>query len=38
LYTAIAIGTDGLPVVSYYDSSNTSLKVVKCSNAACLAP
>ncbi|MFO1312309.1 MAG: hypothetical protein U1F41_09625 [Burkholderiales bacterium] len=38
LYTAIAIGTDGLPLVSYYDSSNASLKVVKCSNAACLAP
>ena len=37
-FTSIAIGPDGFPVVSYYDSTNFDLKVVKCSNAACLAP
>ena len=34
-YTSIAIGTDGLPVVSYYDTANGNLKVAKCVNAAC---
>ena len=33
--TAIAIGADGLPVVSYYDATNGSLKVAKCVNAEC---
>ena len=31
----IAIGTDGFPVISYLDSSNIDLKVVKCNDAAC---
>jgi succinyl-CoA synthetase alpha subunit len=37
-YIAMAIGTDGLPVMSYSDVTNNDLKVLKCSNAACLAP
>lgn len=36
-YTSITIGTDGLPVVSYYDSSSLDLKVVKCSNPFCVS-
>ena len=36
-YTSIAIGTDGLPVISYYDITNFQLKVAKCGNAACSA-
>ena len=35
LYTSIAIGTDGLPVISYYDSTADALKVAKCNDAAC---
>jgi hypothetical protein len=35
LVTSITIGTDGLPVISYYDSTNTNLKVAKCGNASC---
>ena len=35
LNTSIAIGVDGLPVISYYDSTNQDLKVAKCANAAC---
>jgi hypothetical protein len=34
-YTSIAIGSDGLPVISYRDSTAAALKVAKCSNAAC---
>lgn len=34
-FTSIAIGADGLPVISYYDTRN--LKVAKCSNAECSA-
>ena len=33
--TSIAIGTDGLPVISYFDSTSASLKVAKCANSAC---
>jgi hypothetical protein len=34
-YTAIAIGSDGQPVISYYDFTAGALKVAKCVNAAC---
>jgi hypothetical protein len=32
---SIALGSDGLPVISYYDNTNHALKVAKCANAAC---
>jgi hypothetical protein len=35
LYTSIAIGTDGNPVVSYYDQTNGNLKVAYCNDRAC---
>ena len=35
-FTSIAIGADGFPVISYYDVTNTALKVAKCANAYCL--
>jgi len=35
--TAITIGRDGLPVISYYDYTNHILKVVHCGNVACSA-
>jgi hypothetical protein len=35
LYTSIAIGTDGLPVISYHDQTARTLKVAHCGNAAC---
>jgi hypothetical protein len=34
-YASIAIGTDGYPVISYYDGSSYDLKVTKCGNASC---
>jgi|GEM_PF-1066872 len=37
-YPSIIIGTDGLPVISYYDNTNHTLKVAKCANAACGGP
>ena len=35
LYTSIAIGSDDLPVISYYDDRANALRVVKCANADC---
>lgn len=35
LYTSIAIGADGLPVISYYDASAHALKVAKCGTRSC---
>ena len=34
-YTSIAIGADGLGLISYYDNTNKDLKVLHCGNAAC---
>ncbi|MEX2430249.1 MAG: tail fiber domain-containing protein [Patescibacteria group bacterium] len=34
-YTAVAVGSDNLPLVSYYDVTNGDLKIVKCANTAC---
>ena len=34
-YPSIAIGGDGLPVMSYWDSANRDLKVAHCGNVAC---
>jgi len=33
--TSITVAPDGLPVISYYDNSNTALKLIKCGNLAC---
>ena len=34
-YSSIAIGTDGLPVISYYNSTDSDLNVYHCSNITC---
>ena len=34
-YTSVAIGADGLALISYYDATNRDLKVAHCSNQAC---
>jgi hypothetical protein len=34
-FTSIAIGTDGNPVVAYFDNTTTDLMVAKCQNPAC---
>ncbi|MEZ5287765.1 MAG: hypothetical protein R2712_23775 [Vicinamibacterales bacterium] len=34
-FTSIAIGADGLPVISHYDSTANALRVTKCGNSIC---
>ena len=34
-YNSVAIGSDGFPVVSYYDSTARALKVAKCGSVDC---
>ena len=34
-HSSIAIGVDGLPIISYYDATNYHLKVAHCGNVAC---
>ena len=36
-YAAIAIGIDGFPVISYYDSAASALLFAKCEDSACSA-
>jgi hypothetical protein len=35
LFSSTAIGSDGFPIISYYDLTNGNLKVAKCLNADC---
>jgi len=35
LYSSITIGTDGLPVISYYDQAHRNLKVAHCGDVTC---
>jgi hypothetical protein len=35
---AIAVGSDGNPILSYFDQTNTDIKVAKCVDPACAQP
>ncbi|MFC1879594.1 hypothetical protein ACFLZW_06730 [Chloroflexota bacterium] len=35
-YNSITIGTDGMPIISYWDNDNGDLKVTHCSNIFCV--
>jgi hypothetical protein len=37
-FAALALDADGLPVISYFDEVSNSLKVAKCTDAACIDP
>jgi hypothetical protein len=37
LDTSVTIGADGLGLISYYDSTNSDLKVAHCSDTNCTA-
>lgn len=34
-YSAAAIGADGFPVISYLDETSTTLRLMRCNDAAC---
>jgi hypothetical protein len=36
LYSSIAVGVDGMPVIAYFDATNSVLKAVHCANPFCL--
>jgi len=36
--SSMSIGSDGLPLISYYDLTNRNLKVAHCEDAACARP
>jgi hypothetical protein len=36
-FTSIAIGSDGLPIISHLDGTNSALRVTHCGNASCTA-
>jgi len=38
LYTSIAVGVDGMPVISYHDFDGKNLRVAKCADPACSDP
>jgi len=35
-YNSITVGTDGMPVISYFDKTNGNVKVTHCSNQFCV--
>ena len=35
-YSSVTIGVDGLPLISYYDLTNSALKVAHCANRFCV--
>ncbi len=34
-FSSMVIGNDGLPIIAYYDATNTNLKVFSCSDTSC---
>ncbi|MBC7709103.1 MAG: hypothetical protein H7203_03510 [Rhizobacter sp.] len=34
-YSSIAMGTDGLPIIAYYNATNLALNIARCSTADC---